>query len=264
MDRRSERIIIRGGGGQDPIDHDVLVGQADRGELTVRTGDLRQCRLLGAGHEHQSGALGVGQRRHRPGVEGALLVESGQWSQTGCVAPSVGEEVGPGARQLEQPDGVACRCGVEQHVVERADRAVGIGEEFGELVEGGDLGGARSGELFGDRLHLGVGQQPTHGADDAFAVRRGGLFGVDLEGGQTFDCGDCGEGVADGQSEDLADVRRRVRADQQDPVALAGQLNRGGTRDGRLAHPALAGEEHKSWGSVQKLHGSRRTFSSSW
>ena len=43
-------------------------------------------------------------------------------------------------------------------------------------------------------------------------------------------------------------------------LPLPGQRDRGGTRDGGLAHPALAGEEQKSWRSVQKLHGYGRVF----
>ena len=56
----------------------------------------------------------------------------------------------------------------------------GVGEQGGELVERGDLGGARPGELLGDRGQLLLRQQAPHRSDDAFAVGLGGLLGVDL------------------------------------------------------------------------------------
>ena len=73
---------------------------------------------LRAGDQDQSGALRVGERGDRVGVDGALLVEPGQRAQAGGVALAVVEEVGPRPGQLQQPDGVAGGGGVEQDVVE--------------------------------------------------------------------------------------------------------------------------------------------------
>ena len=123
-DRGGERVVVVRRCGQDTVDDDVLAGQADRGEFTVGAGDLGKGRRLGAGHQHEAGALRVGQRRDRVGVDGALLVQTGQRSQAGCVALAFVEELGPRAGQLQQPDGVPGRGGVEQDVVElrRSDR----------------------------------------------------------------------------------------------------------------------------------------------
>ena len=84
---------------------------------------------------------------------------------------------------MQQSDGVAGGCGVEQDVVEPSDAALGVGEQFGELVERGDLGGARPGQLFGDGGHFGLGQQTAHRSDDAFPVGLRGLVGVDFQRG---------------------------------------------------------------------------------
>ena len=69
------------------------------------------------------------------------------------------------------------------------------GEEFGELVKGGDFDGAGAGELF---LHAGEGggrEDAAVGADDAFAIGEGGGFGIDVAGFQLGQAGDGGGGV---------------------------------------------------------------------
>ena len=142
VDRRGKRVVVVGGGGQDSVDDDVLVREPDGGEFPMGAGDLGQRRGLRAGHQNQAGAVRVGQGLDRGGVDGALLLQSGQRSQTRGVALALVEEVRPGPRQLQQPDGVTGGGGVEQDMVVLPDRSPGVGQQFGELVEGGDLGGA--------------------------------------------------------------------------------------------------------------------------
>ena len=56
--------------------------------------------------------------------------------------------------------------------------------------------------------------------------------------------------IADGDSEDLADIGRRVGTDQQDTLAGFGQSNSGGAGDGGLAYAPLTSEEQKPWWRV--------------
>ena len=219
-DRRSERIIIRGRGRQDPIDHDVLVGQADAASSRcVRPS--RSVSTSGRGPRAPVGCA-AGRQRLRPRRRRAARCLSSPASgprQEASPLPSVRNRSRSPAVGAAGWCGRSGRCRTARGRTRRSGRRNRRG--VGELVEGGDLGRARPGELLGDRLHSGVGQQPADGADDAFAVRLGRLLRVDVQGATDVDCGDCGDGVADGQPEDLAEVRRRVGADQQDPLALA-------------------------------------------
>jgi len=120
--------------------------------------------------------------------------------------------------------------GVEHNVVV-ARGGIRLGEKRGELVERGDLGRARPGELLDDGGDLPVGQQPTHRADDAFSIRLGSLFWVDLQCVQTGHVVDGGDGVADGDTQDLRDVGSWVGADQEHTMTSLRQGERGGARD---------------------------------
>lgn len=244
-------------------DGDVLAAQPERGEFAVGAVDLGESGAGGAGDEHEPGALRVRQGVDRGGVHGLLLVEPGERSEARRVTLARREELGPVPGQLQQPDGVSGGGGVEQHVVERRDLAVGVGQQRGELVERRDLGGARTGELLGDRGDLGVGQQSPHRPDDAFPVGIGGLLGIDLERRQAGHRGNRGEGVADREAEDLTDVRGGVRRDQQHLLPGAGETQCARTGDGGLADAALAGEEHEPRRVGQKRGGGHPVLSSS-
>ena len=77
----------------------------------------RKRRLLGARDQHQPRALGIGQRIHGGFVLGALLFQSGQRAKARRIAFAFFEEAAPGAGQLQQPDGVPGRRGIENDVV---------------------------------------------------------------------------------------------------------------------------------------------------
>ena len=145
------------------------------------------------------------------------------------------------------------RRGVENDVVVLADQVL-VCEQGGELIERGDLGRARTGQLLGDRGQFSVREQPPDGGEDPFPVGLRCLPGVDLQRGQARHLADRGDGVADRDAEDLPDVRGRVGADQQHPLALASQVQGRGAGDGGLADPALAGEEQEPWRGFEELH----------
>ena len=256
-DRCGERVALRLARRQEAVDDQKLPVDADGGQLVVGARHFAQGGLLGAGHQHQPGARAVGQRFHRRLVLAALLFQPGQRAQAGRVALARLEKAAPRAGQLQQADGVAGGRGVEDDVLVVVGQA-GIHQQPGEFVEGGDLGGAGAGELLLDALHHAVGQEPAHRPDDAVAVSLGGGLRVDLEGGEMGHRGDRRDPVADLHAKHLPHVGGRVGAHQQHAPAAGGKVDGGGAGDGGLAHPALAGEEHKARQRLDELHGGLR------
>ncbi|MDQ0146032.1 hypothetical protein J2T23_001925 [Pseudarthrobacter niigatensis] len=104
-----------------------------------------------------------------------------------------------------QPDGVARRRGIENNVVVLAVAAV-VGKQACELVEGGDLGGARTGEALRDPRQLRVRKDPAGRANDPLPVGLGSLLRVDLQGPETWHAADRGDSVAHLLAEHLANI----------------------------------------------------------
>ena len=246
-------VVLTGRLGQDSVDDDVLAGDADLPEFTAGAFDLGQRRGLRAADQDHPRVGRVLQRADGPRVHGLLLLQARERAQAGRIALARRQEVGPRPGKLQQADGMPGRRGVEDDVVIPGDQAL-VGQQGGELIERGDLGRARTGQLLGDRGQLFVREQPAHRGDDPFPVGLRCLPGVDLQRGQARHLLDRGDGVADRDAEDLPDVRRRVGADQQHPLAPASQVQGRGAGDGGLADPALAGEEHEPWRGFQELH----------
>ena len=240
----------------------MLLRQADRREFFMGAGNFAQGGFLRARHQNQARALRIGQRIDGGLVLAALLFEAGQGTQAGGIALAFVEKAAPGAGQLQQADGVAGGRRIEDDVVVIGGQGR-VHEQGGEFVEGGDLGGAGAGELLLDALDDGIGQHPAHGADDAIAVnlRRG--LRVDLQRAEVRNRGDGGNPVADTDTEHLADVGRRVGADQQHAAAKRGQLHGAGAGNRGLADAALAGEEQEARRLVEKFHGAYFRLNSS-
>ena len=242
------------GGREHAVDQEKLLRQADRGEFGVGTRGLHQGGGLRPGHQHQPGAQGVGQ-----GIDGrlvlrTLLFQPGQRPQAGGVAFAFFQKTAPGAGQLQHADGVAGGRGVEDDVGIGL-RQRGIGQQAGEFVKGGDLGGAGARELFLDASDHVIRQQPAHRSDDAVAVGLRGGLRVDLQRGQPGHGGHRRDVVADGDAEHLPDVRCRVGADQKHALSPRREFDGGGAGDRGLANAALAGEEQEARRLLQKFHG---------
>lgn len=94
-----------------------------------------------------------------------------------------------------------------------------VGQQCGELVEGGDFRRAGTGELLLDSLDHRLGQHPPHRTDDAVAVGLRCRLWVDFEREQPGHGGNGGDVIADVRAEHLPHVRRRVGADEQDALA---------------------------------------------
>jgi hypothetical protein len=112
------------GGGEDAVDDQVGVGEADFGEFVAGAGHFGKRRSLGAGDQDETGAGGIGQGLDGETVAVALLFEPREGAETGGVAVPFFKEPGPGAGELEEADGVAGGGGVEDDVV--------VGERVGE------------------------------------------------------------------------------------------------------------------------------------
>lgn len=152
------------------------------------------------------------------------------------------DELAPRRRQLQHAQGVACRRRIEDDVVVATGNGF-IGEEIGELVEGGDFYGTRAGQLF---FHVAQGrfrQEAAIGPDDAFPVFGRGLDRVEVGYGQVGHGGDGRGLIGQFHGKDVLQIRRRVGTDEQDLLTGIGQGDGRGTGDGRLADAALAGQE---------------------
>ena len=189
------------------------MGHTQGVELGAGSLRLGQRPRLGAGDQDQGGGGRVAERRDRLGVTALLRNHSRKWPQAGG-AGAVADECRPGRREGQQAQGVPGGRGVEDDVVEPGGH-LGIGEQCGELVERGDLHGARTRELFLHSAHGAVGEHPSVGADDPLPVCRRRGFGVHVQCRQALYLTHLGGRGADVLTEDLGQVRGRVGADQQ-------------------------------------------------
>ena len=137
----------------DAIDHQQLVVDTELRQLTSRAGCLLESCLLGTADENQSGLVAVGEVVHRLTVDLLARLQSRELSKTRNSVLARFNERCPGRWQLEHAQRVASGSRVEDDVVVPA-RVGLVGEEVGELVEGGYLNRAGTRQLF---LHVGDG-----------------------------------------------------------------------------------------------------------
>ena len=251
---RGEReggVVVAVGGVEHAVEREHLVAHAGLGQLTAGALGLGQRRLLGAADEHERRDLWVAERADAGGVEVALVLQAGQRPQARR-AGSVGvDEAGPRGWQREQAQRVARGRGVEDDVVIAGGR-LGVSEQPGEDVEGGDLHRARARQAL---LHAGDGRvrkQPAVGADGALAVlaRRG--LGVDVRGVKAGDAGHRTRLLVERGAQHLVEVGRRVGGHDQHASAAADERDGGRAGQRGLAHASLAGEEQDACRRIQQ------------
>ena len=143
--------VARGIGRHHAVDGQLLVCNADRGELARGACGFGEGRAMRARDQDEPGFAGVCQPIDGLMVTCALLFESGERTEAGRVALSGLQKPGPCAGKLEQPDRMTCRSGIEDDMVVTVDDAV-VGQQRREFIESRDLGGAGAGELFLDAL----------------------------------------------------------------------------------------------------------------
>ena len=181
----------------------------------------------------------------------ALLVQAGQRAQARRVALAAGRnfvhDPGSCSSRMVWPVGAVSNtmwsywptgAGSASSVVNSSNEAISVVHE------------PESCSVIAGELRLG--QQAAHRADDPLPVGVGGLLRVDLQGPQAGHLRDRGDGVADGDAEDLPDVGGGVGADQQHPLALLGQVDGRGAGQRGLADAALAGEEQEPGAGSQE------------
>ena len=156
VDGGGEWVVFGLAGGEDAVDDQVLLGQADGGKFFMGACRLAQRGALRTGHQHEASTQGIGQRLHRSLVLAALFFQARQRPQTRRIAFACLQKSAPCARQLQQADCVACGGCVEDDMrVILCQRR--IGQQGRELVEGGDFRGASTRQGFFDAIHYRIG-----------------------------------------------------------------------------------------------------------
>jgi hypothetical protein len=150
-----------------------LIRDAEGAEFFRRAFGFAQRRELRTAHEHERCRFRIGQRVDGGFVNAALLFQSGQRTEAGGAAGVFVEKLIPRLRQTHQAQRVAGGRGVEDDVVVGL-RGLGIADEAGEFVKGGDLDRAGAGKLLLHAAQRRFRQQAAHGADQALAIRRSG------------------------------------------------------------------------------------------
>jgi hypothetical protein len=136
------------------------------------------------------------------------------------------------------------RSGVEDNVVV-ATGQLGIHDQLREVIEGRHLDRALPGQLLFDAAQLAVGHDGPVGPDDALAVSRGRRLRIQVHHIQTTHARDRARLGRHRHAEHVAEIGRRIGADDEHPAAGVAQRHGDGTGDRRLAHAALAGEEQE-------------------
>ncbi len=131
---------------------------------------------------------------------------------------------------MQQADSVSGGGRIKNDVVVVAPQCR-IGEQRGELVKGGNLGGAGARELLLDALDHGVGQHTAHRAGDAVTIRLRSGLRVNFQRRQILHRGNGRDAVADGDAEHLAHIGSRVGADQQHALGRSSQPDGAGAGD---------------------------------
>src|SRR5690606_27527895 len=98
-------------------------------------------------------------------------------------------------------------------------------------------------ELLTDPLQVLLVEDPPQGRDDPVAVLLRGRVRVDLDRREVLDAVDRGDFVADRLAEDIREVRRGVRGDEERPIPLPGEPDGRRAAHGALADAALPAEE---------------------
>ena len=125
------------------VEHEPLVGDAERAQFCACAGRFTQRAVLGAGDEDQCRERGVGECRDGCRVLLAALVKARERAEAAGAGGVLVDVSAPRARERQQPQGVAGRRGVEDDVV-KLGGVLRRGQNRGELVERGDLDGARA------------------------------------------------------------------------------------------------------------------------
>jgi len=148
---------------------------------------------------------------------------------------------------------VTRRRGVEYDVVKGRGRLV-IAEQLRELVERCNFHCASARELLLDAPDRGVGKNSTIGADQSFAVRASGSFGIDVQRKEPVDIHDGSRRIAQRRPEDFVQVGRRIGTHEQDPPTPRRKADRRSAGHRRLSDTSLSGKEEVSRCAVDEIH----------
>ena len=200
-------------GREHAVDDEMLVDEPERVAARPPCAPPRAARAGRPGHQDDRRPRRIAQGRQRRLETRLLHLQPRMRAEAGGAPVVALEKAGPRLGQAQQAQGVAGRRGVEDDVVELRGVA---GQQAGELVEGGDLGGAGARELLAHGGQL-LGRcwprasVPARAGDRLSAAVSGSMFIADRPG--TPGTGRGRVGQLDRQH--LVEVRRRIGADQQ-------------------------------------------------
>ena len=216
--QRSGGAIAAAVGLKDAVEREHLATHPRARELAAGALGLRQRRLLGAADQHQRRHFRIAERAHARGVQVSLLLQPGQRTQTRHPGRVGIDEPGPCRGQRQQPQRMAGRRGVEDHMV-ITRRARRIAEQPHERIKRGDLDRARAGQRF---LHAGQGavrEQPAVRADHPLAVLARRRLGIDVRRVKTGDPRHRPRPLGKLRAQHLIEIRSRIGGDEQHPPA---------------------------------------------
>ncbi len=128
-------------------------------QFACRPGGLFEGAHFGTADQHHPGFGGVAQGVQCLLVDEPLLFQSGQRAQAGGAGFVFSNEIVPGCRQGKETEGVPGGGGVQHHVIVGLQH-LGIANQFGEFVKGGNLHGAGPGKLLLNIPQAFLGQHP--------------------------------------------------------------------------------------------------------
>ena len=146
---------------------------------------------------------------------------------------------------------MAGRCGIEHDMVV-IFRRFGLAQKAGELVERRDFRGAGAGQLLLNAGHHRGRQGATIGCDHALAVLAGRGLGIDVQCPHPGDRFHLPRHGGQFLAQYLAQIRRRVRADQQHTTTTVRQSHRRGAGQRGLSDATLACEKKNARSRLDK------------
>ena len=111
-------LVRRARGAEHGIEHEPLVHEPQLTQLGRRPRRLGQRRALRAGNQHDDGPGRVGECLACLPEAGSLQGQGTVRAQAGGNALALPEKARPGMRQAQEPERMAGRRGVEDHMVE--------------------------------------------------------------------------------------------------------------------------------------------------
>ena len=236
------------------VDNQLLIVDAQLSQFATGASCLGQRGMLRPRDEHNFRHLRIGKLFDRSRILSTLLFQASQGAQTRSPCRTLLQKSAPCRRQLQQSQGMTSRRGIEQDMVITTHQ-LRIGQQARELIKRRDFRRAGSRKLFLHALHNHLGQLSSDRPDYAISIRLCGRRRVQVEGKELPDTDDGGWRVRTNfLTKHMPQIRSRVRADQEHPLASLGKMNRCGTRQRSLSNTTLPSKKQQLGRSIEQVH----------